>query len=147
MTAYTRHWVGRTQQPTLIRLVAWSPDGVRLVGGGEDGSICLWDAKNGTLLQRLPGHHESVMCVAWSPDGSRLASTGGSELLVWEVRSGAGMRALAPHPGGAFAVTWEPSGERLLSGGSDGRLRWWDLHSGACVRVQQSTRRWYRPSR
>jgi WD40 repeat protein len=26
----------------------------------------------------------------------------------------------------------------LVSGGSDGRLRWWDLQSGGCVRVQEA---------
>jgi WD40 repeat protein len=26
----------------------------------------------------------------------------------------------------------------LISGGSDGRLRWWDLHSGECVRVREA---------
>ena len=35
-------------------------------------------------------------------------------------------------------MTWKPNGERLLSGSSDGRLRWWDLHSGECVRVQEA---------
>ena len=69
-------WVGRTQ-PTLIRRVAWSPDGTRLVGGGDDGYVYLWDAADGTQQQRLVGHDGTVMSVAWSPDGMRLASGGG----------------------------------------------------------------------
>ena len=35
-------------------------------------------------------------------------------------------------------MTWGPSGESVISGGSDGRLRWWDMQSGECVRVQQA---------
>ena len=35
-------------------------------------------------------------------------------------------------------MTWEPSGELLLSGGRDGRLCWWDLHSGECVQAQEA---------
>jgi WD40 repeat protein/transcriptional regulator with XRE-family HTH domain len=144
-TADALRWIGR-ELPLWIRRLAWSSDGPsssprrgsRLVAGGDDGHVYVWDAADGRLLQRLAGHHEAIMSVAFSPDGSRLASAGGSQLLVWEVRSGAGVRALGPHPGGAFAVTWEPSGERLLSGGSDGRLRWWDLHSGECVRMQEA---------
>jgi len=31
-----------------------------------------------------------------------------------------------------------PSGERLVSGGDDGTLRWWDMQSGECVRVQEA---------
>ncbi len=38
----------------------------------------------------------------------------------------------------ASAVTWSQKKEQLISGGSDGRLRWWQLRSGECVRVQQA---------
>jgi WD40 repeat protein len=41
------------------------------------------------------------------------------------------------HPGLASAVAWHPNGELLISGGGDGTLRWWDLHSGECVRVRE----------
>jgi WD40 repeat protein/transcriptional regulator with XRE-family HTH domain len=145
VAARSHRWVGR-QLPTLIRCVAWSPDGTRLVGGGgDDGSVYLWNASDGTLLQRLVGHHGGVTSVAWSPDGTRLASGGGSqgqgdsgEVFVWDAHSGARVRTLAGHPGSVSAVTWGPSGELLLSGGSDGRLRWWDVYSGECVQVRQA---------
>ena len=142
MPAGTRRWVGQTQQPTLIRQVAWSPDGTRLVGAGDDGYVYVWDARNGTLQQRLAGHDGVVMSVAWSPDGMRLATVGGGreggELFVWDAHSWKRVQALAGHPGVASAVAWSPSGELLISGGSDGMLRWWEVQSGECVRVQEA---------
>src|SRR6266516_4147580 len=66
VTTHRRHWVGR-QLPTWIRQVAWSPDGTRVVGAGDDGNVYLWDASDGTLLHRLPGHQGVVTSVAWSP--------------------------------------------------------------------------------
>src|SRR5258707_14005934 len=45
---------------------------------------------------------------------------------------------LGGHSGVVSAVTWAPSGQRLISGDSDGRLRWWEVESGQCVRVQQA---------
>jgi len=103
-----------------------------------------WDASDGTLLKRLPGHQGRVNDVAWSPDGTRLASGGGSqgqgdggELFVWDIRSGERVRALAGHPGMVSAVAWSPTGAVLVSGGSDGVLRWWEVHSGECVRMQK----------
>jgi WD40 repeat protein len=149
VAARSHSWVGR-ELPTLIRCVAWSPDGTRLAGGGGvDGQVYLWNASDGSLLDRLAGHHGGVTSVAWSPDGTLLASGGGSsdsgELFVWEAQRGerhptwgAGNRGLAGHPGVVSAVTWSPSGERLISGGSDGRLRWWSVDSRECLWVRQA---------
>ncbi len=36
------------------------------------------------------------------------------------------------------ALSWAASGELVVSGGSDGRLRWWEVHSGECVRVREA---------
>jgi WD40 repeat protein/transcriptional regulator with XRE-family HTH domain len=143
-TARSQRWASN-QLPTWIRRVAFSPDGTRLVGGGDDGHVYVWDAADGTQLQRLAGHHGGVTSVAWSPDGSRLASGGSGqgqgdsgELLVWDAHSGKPVHAFVGHPGVVSALTWVPSGELLVSGGSDGRLRWWQMPSCECVLVQQA---------
>ena len=147
-TARSLRWASR-QLPTWIRRVAWSPDGTRLVGGGDDGHVYVWDAADGTQLERLAGHHGGVTSMAWSPDGSRLASGGSGqgqadsgELLVWDARSeahsGKPVHAFVGHAGMVSALSWVPSGEVLVSGGSDGRLRWWQVSSGECVRVQEA---------
>lgn len=64
---------------------------MRVVGGGDDGSVCLWEAADGTLLQQLSEHHGMVASEVWSSDGARLASAGGGrdsgELFVWDVQS------------------------------------------------------------
>src|SRR5260221_4837846 len=155
VAARSPRWADRAHV-TWLRRVAWSPDGTRLVGGDEDGHVSVWDARGGTQLLRLAGPHGAVTSVAWSPDGSRLASGGGSsgagELVVWDGHSGerhpawqplrgrgnAGKSAVAGHPGVVSALTWAPSGELVLSGGSDGRVCWWEVHSGQCVRVREA---------
>ena len=132
--AHTRRWVGQTPQPTRIHSVAWSPDGTQVVGAGWDGSLYLWDARDGILLRQMKGHTWGVMSVVWSPDGKWLASAGGGreygELIVWQTQSGAPVRILAEHPWATFAVAWSPDGKRLVSGGSDGMLCWWEAGSG-----------------
>jgi WD40 repeat protein len=40
--------------------------------------------------------------------------------------------------GSVYALAWNPGGAGLLSGGSDGKLRWWDVHSGQCIRVREA---------
>src|SRR5207302_10067483 len=34
--------------------------------------------------------------------------------------------------------SWVPGGELLIGGGSDGRLRWWEVQRGECVRVREA---------
>jgi len=39
--------------------------------------------------------------------------------------------------GWQVALSWIPSGEWRISRGTDGRLRWWEVPNGECVRVQE----------
>ena len=137
MGTRTRCWVG--PHPTRIRCVAWSPDGTRLASCSDDGSVYLWKASDGTLLERLQGHSGRVMSVDWSPDGTQLTSggsgRGGGELFVWDGKTGELVQTLKGHPGSVFAVVWSPTGKVLVSGGSDGTIRWWDVLTGVCLRI------------
>jgi len=46
----------------------WSPDGTRIAAGSSDKLVYVWDAKEGTLLYKLPGHKGSVNEVAFHPN-------------------------------------------------------------------------------
>ncbi|HQO29070.1 MAG TPA: NACHT domain-containing protein, partial [Accumulibacter sp.] len=59
-----------------VSACAWSPDGQRLLSGGDDGTLRVWDAPSGTELWTLRGHDGWVRACAWSPDGQRLLSGG-----------------------------------------------------------------------
>jgi WD40 repeat protein/transcriptional regulator with XRE-family HTH domain len=141
VTTGLQHEVVGTQGSS-IRQVAWSADGERLAGVGEDSQAFVWDASGDNLLLRLAGHCGIVTSVAWSRDDQWIASGGSlhdtGELRVWNARSGECVRILAEHPRGVWALAWAPSGDRVVSGDSEGTLRWWDVASGKCVRVQQA---------
>ena len=127
-TALIRVLTGHTG---LVAAVGWSPDGSRLVSGGDDGTVRVWEAGSGRLLHTLTGHTGGVRSVGWSPDGSRLVSGGDDGTVrVWEAGSGRLLHTLTGHTGGVRAVGWSPDGSRLVSGGDDGTVRVWEAGSG-----------------
>jgi WD40 repeat protein len=56
--------------------VAMSPDGRRVAGGAVDGSLVVWNADSGAVVQTLGGHTGRVEAVAFNPDGTHIASGG-----------------------------------------------------------------------
>ncbi len=101
---------------------AWSPDGARLISGGN-GNLTVWDAVTGKKLLVL---NSDVTCCAWSPDGNRLLSSKCGNLAVWDAVTG--KKLLVLHSD-VTCCAWSPDGARLLSGGS-GNLTVWDAVTG-----------------
>jgi len=73
--------------------VSFSPDGKRIVSGGEDESgksreIKVWDANTGKEILTLKGHSKFVSSVGFSPDGNQLVSGGlDGTMKVWDISS------------------------------------------------------------
>ncbi|REJ95256.1 MAG: WD40 repeat domain-containing protein [Planctomycetota bacterium] len=71
---------------TYVACVAFSADGSKIVSGGTDYNLRVWDAMNGEELLCLRGHDGLIDRVITSPDGNRIASVCGSDVYVWDVR-------------------------------------------------------------
>ncbi|MEU9084421.1 TIR domain-containing protein [Streptomyces sp. NPDC048357] len=54
--------------------VAAHPSRPLLAAGGDDRSVCLWNAETGEHVTDLVGHTGRVLSLAFSPDGTTLAS-------------------------------------------------------------------------
>jgi WD40 repeat protein len=72
----------------VVHSVAFSPDGILLAAGCEDGSIGLWEVASGTRLHDLEGHGGGVTSLAFFRNGKRLVSGhSNTTALVWDVDS------------------------------------------------------------
>lgn len=122
----------------MITCASWSPDGTKLVTGGRDDLVRVWDSSTGQLLTTLTGHCGGVFSVSYSPDGTRIASGSGmaglgngGDILVWDVSdskscSGNPPLLLSGHTNRVTCVSWSPCGHYITSSSLDGRIILWE---------------------
>ena len=111
-----------------MQSVAFNPDGTRLVTGGDDRMVRLWDVGSGSEIAALQGHENWVRSVAFNPDGTRLISGGDDGTVrLWDMGRNEEIAALRGHEGRVWSVAFSPDGRRIASGGDDNTVRLWDV--------------------
>jgi WD40 repeat protein len=110
-----------------VKSVAFSPDGKRIVTGGDDATAKVWDAQSGKELRTLKGHSDTVDSVAVSRDGRRIATCSLDATKVWDAQSGKELLTLED---GGTSVAFSPDSRRIVTGGYDHTAKVWDAQSG-----------------
>jgi WD40 repeat protein len=84
-----RGWLSDFSRDQHIDVLAFSPDGKFLVGGGRDDRdrnwLDIWDVAGNRRTRLLENQDGGVNAVAFSADGGMLASAGQSNLNVWQM--------------------------------------------------------------
>ncbi len=118
--------------------VAFNPDGTRIATASSDGSLKIWDATNGKLLNSIIVNSAGgVNDVAFSPDGKLLATStsinyGGNQVTIWDAISGKLLFLLGYDPNSLFSpwgLAFSPDGKQLAVGYADNIARVWDISS------------------
>ncbi len=128
-----------TGHTSVIRSVAFNPDGSTLAGGGWDGTIHLWNVDTGQHLNTLTGHRSAVRSVAFNPDGGTLASgSQGGTIRLWDATTGQHLRGLTAldvfgNTETVNSIAFSPDGSTLASAGKSflsGIIHLWDATTG-----------------
>jgi WD40 repeat protein len=107
--------------------VAVLPGG-RVVSGGGDGRVLVWDLAAPRKKPVEVGRHQGgAWAVAVLPDGRIVSGGADGHVQVWDLSTpGAGPIEVGRHLGQVRAIAALPDG-RVASGGGDRRVRLWDV--------------------
>jgi len=109
----------------LVHAVAFGHEGTRLLAGGTDGAVRVWDPSRASTPIVLRGHRGSVNAAAFSPDDNEVVS-GGTDgtVRVWELTED-GKSVTLPGPGGAVEeVAFTSGGAEVIAVGTRGARVW-----------------------
>lgn len=111
-----------------VSALAFQPRAAALVTGHDDGTVCLWDWNEQTLLRQFNAHQRAVSAVAFSSTGQLLATAGeDKQIHLWDVPTGELRGTLSGHKDRIPGLVWHPDGQRLFSAGWDTTVRVWDV--------------------
>jgi WD40 repeat protein len=112
--------------------IALSPDGKKVVSGGLDGAVRLWDIDTCKVIKKWTGHTRAVASVCWSRDGRRvLSGSWDGTARQWDVQSvetnpepiGIILASIKTGHEEVWAVVYSPDTTFIATGGRDGLLQ------------------------
>lgn len=119
----------------IVLALDFSPDGARLLSGGQSGTAIIWDVSGFEPPRRLKGHDEDIYAVSFTRDGKRIV-TGSDDMTakVWDAATGEVERTLEMGRGTDLRLAVSARGDRIAAGASTGAIRVWDAATGETIR-------------
>jgi len=116
----------------LIKAVAYSPDGSKILTGAADHVAQLWDAATQRPIGQRLKLEGPVNGVAFGRDGTRFVTAPfGKAAQVWDVPSGRPIGKPMQHEAELWCVAFSASDRpRIATGACGGAARLWDATSG-----------------
>jgi len=120
-----------------VYAIALSPNGKKIVSGGEDGIVKVWDIDASKIIAKWTGHVDGISSVCWNQDGGRILSgSHDGTAMVWNAESGNTILAIETGPGAVYSAIYSPDETMIASGGRSGenkRIKIWDANTGRLI--------------
>ncbi len=119
--------------PGWVTTVAYSPDGTKIITGGNDNKVRIW-SNTGTLLYTCTGHTDDITNVKVTPDNSFVVSSSKDDKIkIWNIATGALVRTIGGHTNDVNGIDISPDGSRIVSASSDSTCKIWNLNTGSLI--------------
>jgi WD40 repeat protein len=120
-----------------VRVVAGPTDTDRLVGGGSDGRLALFERNgSGASTTSSEAHGEAVTALSPVPGRSTIASAGADRTVkLWSTETLRLVRTYRGHTGAVTALDVTSDGRTIASGAEDGQVRLWSTSSPRLIRT------------
>ncbi|MCY4147298.1 MAG: hypothetical protein OXE95_10790 [Chloroflexi bacterium] len=112
----------------MIRALAFSPDGARVVSGADDGMLRFWDATSGAA-QASVAVDAPIAALDYSPDGRLVAvaaARSAENLLLLDAQTGAQVASYPLPTSGVATLDFSPDSRLLAVGAAQGVFTIWD---------------------
>lgn len=125
----------------LVRDLAYSPDGTRLVSASVDGTAKVWNVVTGAELLSFENHAGRVLSVAVAPSGNWVV-TGGEDgnVRLWDIMTGEEQRLFPDFFGeneiGQLAIS--PDGTLLATPSLSNTVKIWNISTGQILQTIQT---------
>jgi len=115
---------------------------LRLVSGGKDGRVRVWDVNTDTgtskMLASVKEHRSAVTAIAINSDNTAFMSSSlDGSCLGWKIGSDCSVhRQLAMFASTNFhSVVYHPDESQILTCGTDRKITYYDMSDGECIRM------------
>jgi len=101
---------------SVVREIAFSPDGQTIATASWDHTARLWNATTGREIGVLRGHKEGLEAIDFSPDGRTLATGSYDDTVkLWNVATQQEVLTLRPRHGDILRLRFVPDGTALIT--------------------------------
>ncbi|KAF8837898.1 WD40 repeat-like protein [Paxillus ammoniavirescens] len=117
-----------------VRGLAVTRDGKRILSGGSDNLLRVWDVETQQPIAEWGGHEDTVHCIVVSPDDQLIASGDGEgRIVIREMKEGQTKHVIETVPGDVSSICFSPDGTKLASAHDDEMIRVFDVENGNLI--------------
>jgi len=128
---------GLRDEESGVSAAVLSRNGKKIVSGGADGIVRLWDIDASKMLTKWTGHVYFISSVCWNRDGGRiLGGCYDGTTMVWDAESGNTILAIKTVHGAVYSAIYSPDEMMIASGGrsgDNGFISIWDANTGKLI--------------